>query len=45
MVPTVAYYRSNNLIKFTNDTVEPGKDDGNLYDPATGYFTPTQRIK
>lgn len=42
MVPTVAYYRSNNLIKFTNDTVEPGKDDGGLYDPATGYFTPTQ---
>jgi hypothetical protein len=42
MVPTVAYYRSNNLIKFTNDTIEPGKDDGGLYDPATGYFTPTQ---
>ena len=42
MVPTSAYYRSNNLIKFTNDTIEPGKDDGGLYDPATGYFTPTQ---
>lgn len=42
MVPTSAYYRSNNLIKFTNDTIEPGKDPGGLYDPATGYFTPTQ---
>jgi hypothetical protein len=42
MQPTVAYFRSNNLIKFSNDSVEPGKDDGNLYDPATGFFTPTQ---
>ena len=40
--PQVAYYRTNNLIKFTNDTVEPGKDDGGLYDPATGFFTPKQ---
>ena len=42
MSPQVAYYRSNNLIKFTNDTIEPGKDDGGLYDPTTGYFRPTQ---
>lgn len=42
MVPTVAYKRNNNLIKFTNDSIEPGKDDGGLYDPATGFFTPIQ---
>jgi hypothetical protein len=40
MVPTIAFKRNNNLIKFTNDTIEPGKDDGGLYDPATGFFTP-----
>jgi hypothetical protein len=42
MVPTIAFKRNNNLIKFTNDTIEPGKDDGGLYDPATGFFTPTK---
>jgi hypothetical protein len=42
MVPTLARKINNNLIKFTNDTIEPGKDDGGLYDPTTGFFTPAQ---
>jgi hypothetical protein len=42
MSPQVAYKRNNNLIIFTNDSIEPGKDDGGLYNPATGYFTPNQ---
>ena len=40
--PQVAYTRRNNLIKFTNDSIEPGKDTGGLYDPTTGYFSPKQ---
>lgn len=43
--PQVAYTRRNNLIKFTNDSVEPGKDPGGLYNPATGYFIPVQSFK
>ena len=42
MSPQVAYFRSNNLVKFTNDSVEPGKNAGGLYDKVTGFFTPTQ---
>jgi hypothetical protein len=42
MSPQVAYIRNNNLIIFTNDSIEPGKDTGNLYDTTTGFFRPTQ---
>jgi hypothetical protein len=45
MSPQVVWTRNNNLIKFTNDTVEPGKDPSNLYDPTTGFFTPTKTFK
>lgn len=42
MSPQVAYIRNNNLIIFSNDSIEPGKDSGNLYDTSTGFFSPLQ---
>lgn len=42
MNPKAAYKIDNILIKFTNNSVEPGKDTDGLYDPTTGYFTPKQ---